>query len=329
MSSLSSIMYLSKYFCSIFCFFILIYQSSLLFVVCTTYQQNVNNISTMNIIPNQNFIPHHSHHDQQQQQRSQRSVPEFEATLNAMKCALRIVGLQVSEHHNNMFMCCGLWKMKSYMKDTADRVCENAYESKRVFDDFMTDELIYGKFTHSILGDDTLDCKKYPEGSPTCDRLFAIITFIIVMIILSIFLLIIGCCMATICWHRSRRQYQCLLRLKLPDDECLEKHEFLNHDDYDDGEKRKTKRKNWSNHLKALKPCRPLEHKHNSTNDILRRQQQRPQSNDQIDSSGKSSPDSGIPPSTNSTTTSRNASTMTLSNDNHQQQAVQEKPQQQ
>ena len=58
----------------------------------------------MNIIPNQNFIPHHSHHDQQQQQRSQRSVPEFEATLNAMKCALRIVGLQVSGLFLNFFL---------------------------------------------------------------------------------------------------------------------------------------------------------------------------------------------------------------------------------
>lgn len=32
---------------------------------------------------------------------SKRSVPEFEATLNAMKCALRIVGLQVSGKYRN------------------------------------------------------------------------------------------------------------------------------------------------------------------------------------------------------------------------------------
>ncbi|KAH7638759.1 hypothetical protein DERF_006505 [Dermatophagoides farinae] len=246
----------------------------------------------------------------QHNQRSQRSVPEFEATLNAMKCALRIVGLQVSEHHNNMFMCCGLWKMKTFMKDTADRVCENAHESKRVFDDFMTDELIYGKFTHSILGDDTLDCKKYPEGSPACERLFAFITFIVVMIILLILLLVMGCCMATVCWHRSRRQYQQLLRLKLTNLDSDEKNVFLQ-DHYDAIEKaHSTKRRNWTNNLKVLIPGRRLEMKQRPIDRL---------NQSQVDSSGKSSPDSAVPPSTNSTTTSRNTSTLTLNENHHQE----------
>uniref|UniRef100_A0A834RL16 Uncharacterized protein n=1 Tax=Sarcoptes scabiei TaxID=52283 RepID=A0A834RL16_SARSC len=258
---------------------------------------------------------------------SKRSVPEFEATLNAMKCALRIVGLQVSEHHNNMIMCCGLWKMKSFMKTTADRVCENPRESNRVFDNFMTDELIYGKFTHSILGDDTLDCKNYPEGSRTCERLFAFITFILVMICLSLAFLIIGCVTASFFWRRYKRLYYKLLESKMSELDPSEKNLFMN--DHFAIQKRKiphwianlnTNRKT-DNRKSTLSNALKLEQKFNqrnryNNNNRLDRNKTNKSTNNKRDSNsigGKITPDSLQLPSSNSDATSQNTSIISLS----------------
>lgn len=235
-----------------------------------------------------------------------------------------------------MFMCCGLWRIKSYMKQTADKVCENPQESKRVFDDFMTDELIYGKFTHSILGDDTLDCKKYPEGSSTCDRLFGFITFIIVLIFLVLTLLIIGCIAMSISRYRYRKRYFKLLRCKLSTLDQTEKDTFLK----DHYKNQKKKQSNFMKNLKTLLPGQDWK------NNVRRRDidsqkpysasnNNHPNKNSSVffeqDSitigTGKTTPDSALPISSSSNADSRNTSMMSLNDaQNQNSQPLPEKP---
>ena len=109
-------------------------------------------------------------------------------------------------------MCCGLWKIKSILKYNAEQVCEHPEQSKQVFDQFITDELLYGSFSRSLLGDDSLNCGNYPEGSVVCDHLFSILFVLLIFSIILFFLIIISLNFTTYFCFRYRRDFDRLLK---------------------------------------------------------------------------------------------------------------------
>lgn len=111
-------------------------------------------------------------------------------------------------------MCCGLWLVKGYLKDAADETCEKPNETKQVYDEYLTEDLIYGGFLKSLLNDSSLDCSKYPEGSPKCDAFFRIILVVIIFILMFFMVVLISLAVFFCLFLKYRRRYTRLLKSK-------------------------------------------------------------------------------------------------------------------
>lgn len=105
-------------------------------------------------------------------------------------------------------MCCGLWWIKEKLKSEALAHCgDSANRSISVFNEMINENLIYSEFAKSLLGDEQASCHYYPEGSPVCDRFFATIYFIFILIICTLLAIIIGFILAMVLCVRWRRKY--------------------------------------------------------------------------------------------------------------------------
>ena len=127
-------------------------------------------------------------------------------TTNSWTLCLLIYPVPLG-YHNNMIMCCGLWKAKAMLKESALAVCEQPNNSIAVFDEMITEDLIYSQFSRSLLGDETLDCAAYPEGSPSCDRLFSLLSVAVILLIITLITVFSGFCAAVFCTFYWRRKY--------------------------------------------------------------------------------------------------------------------------
>lgn len=129
-------------------------------------------------------------------------------SLDALKCSLKIISLQVSNYHDNQLMCCGLWWIKDTLKRQARTHCgDSANRSISVFNEMINENLIYSEFAKSLLGDEQASCHYYPEGSPVCDRYFSTIYSIFILFILTLLSIIIGFIVALVFCVRWRRAY--------------------------------------------------------------------------------------------------------------------------
>ncbi|XP_046908719.2 uncharacterized protein LOC124490293 [Dermatophagoides farinae] len=147
---------------------------------------------------------------QQQQQQSASSIPmmmqTFDATWDALKCAMKISLIQMAKYHNNQMSCCGLWIVKWFIKSSAEEYCERPDGAKQIFDQYINGDLIYNQMVRSVLGDPDLSCDPYPEGSSACTRLWIILILLIVIGIVSMYLIIMWCCCVTCFWCRTRKE---------------------------------------------------------------------------------------------------------------------------
>ena len=113
----------------------------------------------------------------------------------------------IAGYHNNKIMCCGLWKLKATLKESALAVCQESNHSIAVFNEMINEDLVYSQFSRSLLGDETLDCAAYPEGSPACDRFFTLLFFCGILLLLILIAVMVGFCVAVYCTYHWRRQY--------------------------------------------------------------------------------------------------------------------------
>lgn len=142
-------------------------------------------------------------------QQSASSIPlmtTFDATWDALKCAMKISLIQMAKYHNNQMSCCGLWVMKWFIKSSAEEYCERPEGAKQVFDQYINGDLIYNQMVRSVLGDPDLSCDPYPEGSSACTRLWIMLILLIVIGILSVYIIIMWCCCVTCFWCRTRKE---------------------------------------------------------------------------------------------------------------------------
>ncbi|KAF7490715.1 hypothetical protein SSS_01354 [Sarcoptes scabiei] len=143
-------------------------------------------------------------------------MTSFDTTWDALKCAMKISLIQMSKYHNNRISCCGLWVIKYFMKSSAEEYCERAEGAKAVFDQYINEELIYNQMVRSVLGDETLSCRPYPEDSPECSRLWIMIILMLILLNIFVMTIFIWCCCVTIFWCRTRQKYH-RLKAKIDD----------------------------------------------------------------------------------------------------------------
>lgn len=130
----------------------------------------------------------------------------FDATWDALKCAMKIGLVQLSKYHNNQMSCCGLWIAKWFIKTSAQEYCDHPSGSIAIFDKYINGDLIYSPMVRTILGDETLSCDKYPENSSACTRLWILLIIMMLIIVFIIFITIIWCIFATTFWYRTRKE---------------------------------------------------------------------------------------------------------------------------
>lgn len=130
----------------------------------------------------------------------------FDATWDALKCAMKIGLMQLSKYHNNQMSCCGLWIVKWFIKTSAQEYCDHPAGSIAIFDKYINGDLIYSPMVRTILGDETLSCDKYPENSSACTRLWILLIILMLIIFFIIFITIIWCLCATTFWYRTRKE---------------------------------------------------------------------------------------------------------------------------
>lgn len=111
-------------------------------------------------------------------------------------------------------MCCGLWKIKSIIKSAALDTCDNPQQSNKVFDEVINEELIYGQFSRSLLGNDNLSCHLYAEGSAECDNFFVFLYIMLMLVLLVIVVFLLGVFYSIWMWYSWRKSYLKLLRAK-------------------------------------------------------------------------------------------------------------------
>lgn len=125
---------------------------------------------------------------------------------DGIQCSIQIVQLLLIDY--NQPICCIFWKMKNFFETQGDANCDTPDNIRKLFSgEAIVDYVDFSK----------MDCSRYPENSPDCDRLWAIIITVLVGQIILFFVFFLTTILLTcwLCHLRRYRQTEKLMKAKL------------------------------------------------------------------------------------------------------------------
>lgn len=108
-------------------------------------------------------------------------------------------------------MCCGLWFVKDLLITKTEMICDKPNQTTIIFKEMINEQLIYSDFAKSLLGNNKLSCEDYKEGSSSCEWLFWLIKFFLIVLIFTLFFITFGFVIAISQWYRWKQNYRNLI----------------------------------------------------------------------------------------------------------------------
>lgn len=125
---------------------------------------------------------------------------------DGVQCSIEIVQLFLVNY--NQPICCIYWKVKNFFEKQAISKCDTPENVQK---------LLSGEVIKDYVDFSQLNCSRYPEDSPDCDRLWSIVLTVLIGQIVLFFLFFLATIFLT-CWLcrlRRYRQNEKLMKAKL------------------------------------------------------------------------------------------------------------------